>query len=66
MLLKSDQGEQGPGWTDHRLAVASDLTPGQQLKGRSPVVSLTMNREVHSSFSSKLLASVRPTPRADS
>ena len=26
VLLKSDQGEQGPGWTDHRLAAAFDLT----------------------------------------
>ena len=26
VLLKSDQGEQGPGWTDQRLAAAFDLT----------------------------------------
>ena len=27
MLLKSDQGEHGPGWTDTRVAEAFDVTP---------------------------------------
>ena len=27
MLLKADQGEHGPGWTDARVAEAFDVTP---------------------------------------